>query len=75
MVWERDYPVLCYLAMVISLLTIVRLKTPWEEYEQFDGPGLPHRSWPSMKIKKAPRWLASDLRDGNQAFASQIVRQ
>jgi 2-isopropylmalate synthase len=29
---------------------------------------LPDRTWPSRRIKKAPRWCAVDLRDGNQAL-------
>jgi 2-isopropylmalate synthase len=29
---------------------------------------LPDRTWPSMRITKAPRWCAVDLRDGNQAL-------
>ena len=29
---------------------------------------LPDRTWPTKLIKKAPRWCAVDLRDGNQAL-------
>ncbi|MBV6696687.1 2-isopropylmalate synthase [Kitasatospora aureofaciens] len=29
---------------------------------------LPDRSWPSRRITRAPRWLSTDLRDGNQAL-------
>jgi len=29
---------------------------------------LPDRQWPSNRITKAPRWLSTDLRDGNQAL-------
>lgn len=29
---------------------------------------LPDRTWPSKRIEKAPRWLSTDLRDGNQAL-------
>ncbi|WP_424213849.1 2-isopropylmalate synthase [Streptomyces sp. BI20] len=34
-------------------------------YEQVD---LPDRTWPNARITKAPRWLSTDLRDGNQAL-------
>ena len=29
---------------------------------------LPDRTWPNRQITKAPRWLSTDLRDGNQAL-------
>ena len=29
---------------------------------------LPDRTWPNNHITKAPRWLSTDLRDGNQAL-------
>ncbi|MBE6484044.1 MAG: 2-isopropylmalate synthase [Actinomycetaceae bacterium] len=29
---------------------------------------LPDRQWPDKRITKAPRWLSTDLRDGNQAL-------
>lgn len=29
---------------------------------------LPDRTWPDKRITKAPRWLSTDLRDGNQAL-------
>ena len=29
---------------------------------------LPDRVWPSKRITKAPRWMSTDLRDGNQAL-------
>lgn len=29
---------------------------------------LPERRWPSRRIMKAPRWMSTDLRDGNQAL-------
>jgi 2-isopropylmalate synthase len=34
-------------------------------YEQVD---IPDRTWPDQRITKAPRWLSTDLRDGNQAL-------
>lgn len=29
---------------------------------------LPDRQWPNRRIEKAPRWLSTDLRDGNQSL-------
>src|ERR1700758_2280261 len=29
---------------------------------------LPNRTWPAKSITKAPRWLSTDLRDGNQSL-------
>lgn len=29
---------------------------------------LPDRQWPDRRITKAPRWMSTDLRDGNQAL-------
>ncbi|KAI1748001.1 hypothetical protein F4782DRAFT_389254 [Xylaria castorea] len=49
------------------------LKRPWEKYEPFVGPSLPNRTWPSKTIKCAPRWLATDLRDGNQSLESPMT--
>lgn len=34
---------------------------------------LPDRQWPSKTIDKAPRWLATDLRDGNQSLVDPMV--
>nr|WP_308419631.1 hypothetical protein [Chitinimonas koreensis] len=31
-------------------------------------PALPDRAWPSKVIERAPVWLSTDLRDGNQAL-------
>ncbi len=34
---------------------------------------LPDRQWPSRTITKAPRWLSTDLRDGNQSLVDPMV--
>lgn len=44
------------------------LKEPWKKYKPFKGPHLPNRQWPNKTIEKAPRWLSSCLRDGNQSL-------
>ncbi|HRV68145.1 MAG TPA: 2-isopropylmalate synthase [Marmoricola sp.] len=41
---------------------------PIERYSAFPPIELPDRTWPSNQITKAPRWLSTDLRDGNQAL-------
>ncbi|MFI1205835.1 2-isopropylmalate synthase [Streptomyces sp. BHT-5-2] len=41
---------------------------PIHKYRPFDAVHLPDRAWPEQRITKAPRWLSTDLRDGNQAL-------
>ncbi|MEV5751882.1 2-isopropylmalate synthase [Actinoallomurus sp. NPDC052308] len=41
---------------------------PFGRYAPFEPVDLPDRTWPSKTITKAPRWLSTDLRDGNQAL-------
>lgn len=43
-------------------------KNPSLKYQAFGQIDLPDRQWPSKTIKRAPRWLSTDLRDGNQAL-------
>lgn len=43
-------------------------KNPSLKYQAFGQIDLPDRQWPSKVIKSAPRWLSTDLRDGNQAL-------
>ncbi|MCC6925830.1 2-isopropylmalate synthase [Novosphingobium sp.] len=44
------------------------LNNPGVKYRPFPPINLPDRTWPSKVIEKAPRWLSTDLRDGNQAL-------
>ena len=44
------------------------LKNPAAKYRAFPPIDLPNRQWPSKVITEAPRWLSTDLRDGNQAL-------
>lgn len=44
------------------------LKNPSTKYRPFPQIDLPGRQWPSRVIDKAPRWLSTDLRDGNQSI-------
>ncbi|MFL6155826.1 MAG: 2-isopropylmalate synthase, partial [Marmoricola sp.] len=41
---------------------------PFERYRAFEPVTVPDRTWPDRKITHAPRWLSTDLRDGNQAL-------
>ncbi|MBI2243654.1 MAG: 2-isopropylmalate synthase, partial [Nocardioides sp.] len=41
---------------------------PFRRYRPFPPIDLPDRSWPQRTITQAPRWLSTDLRDGNQAL-------
>jgi 2-isopropylmalate synthase len=42
--------------------------SPSQKYRPFGQIDLPNRQWPSRTITQAPRWLSTDLRDGNQAL-------
>ncbi len=44
------------------------LHDPSTKYRPFPQVDLPDRQWPSRTITAAPRWLSTDLRDGNQAL-------
>ncbi|KAI0556197.1 2-isopropylmalate synthase [Xylaria curta] len=48
------------------------LKEPWKKYKRFPPLNLPDRQWPSKTIEKAPRWLETSLRDGNQSNPSPM---
>src|ERR1700751_676637 len=41
---------------------------PCGRYTPFQPVPLPDRTWPGKAISSAPRWLSTDLRDGNQAL-------
>ena len=44
---------------------------PVKKYRPFletNPVSLPDRQWPNNRITRAPRWLSTDLRDGNQAL-------
>ena len=49
------------------------LKNPETKYRPFVTPvELPNRQWPSRRLTSAPRWLSTDLRDGNQSLANPM---
>jgi 2-isopropylmalate synthase len=41
---------------------------PVHKYGQYEQVEIPDRTWPDRRITAAPRWLSTDLRDGNQAL-------
>ncbi len=48
------------------------LKNPATKYRAFAPIGLKDRTWPDATITKAPIWLSTDLRDGNQALVEPM---
>ena len=48
------------------------LTQPATKYRPFPVIDLPDRQWPSRQLTQAPRWLSTDLRDGNQALATPM---
>lgn len=51
-----------------SIRVLTMHSDPSRKYRPFGQIDLPDRQWPSRIIEKAPRWLSTDLRDGNQAL-------
>ncbi len=48
---------------------------PFRKYRPFldtNPIDLPDRRWPSRRLTTAPRWLSTDLRDGNQALVEPM---
>ncbi len=48
-------------------------RMPFSRYRAYTGVDLPDRTWPSKRIDRAPRWLSTDLRDGNQALIDPMT--
>ena len=51
---------------------------PFAKYRPFldvDSIDLPDRTWPDKRITQAPRWLSTDLRDGNQSLIEPMGPQ
>jgi 2-isopropylmalate synthase len=48
------------------------LRDPARKYAPFPQVALPDRQWPNNAITAAPRWLSTDLRDGNQAIVDPM---
>ncbi|WP_055489936.1 2-isopropylmalate synthase [Streptomyces sp. TP-A0356] len=41
---------------------------PIHKYRPYEQVDIPDRTWPNQRITQAPRWLSTDLRDGNQSL-------
>ncbi len=50
------------------------LSDPSAKYRPFPQVPLPDRQWPSRTITAPPRWLSTDLRDGNQSIIDPMDR-
>ena len=50
------------------------LKEPSAKYRPFPQVNLPDRQWPTRTITAPPRWLSTDLRDGNQSIIDPMDR-
>ncbi|KAH9224667.1 hypothetical protein DL95DRAFT_378306 [Leptodontidium sp. 2 PMI_412] len=48
------------------------LKDPSKKYKRFPPLQLKDRQWPDKTIDKPPRWLSTDLRDGNQSLVDPM---
>ena len=48
------------------------LSDPSAKYRPFPQVPLPDRQWPGRTITRPPRWLSTDLRDGNQAIVDPM---
>ena len=48
------------------------LSDPSAKYRPFPQVPLPDRQWPGRTIARPPRWLSTDLRDGNQAIVDPM---
>ncbi|GAB3740613.1 2-isopropylmalate synthase [Microlunatus parietis] len=46
---------------------------PFQRYRAYTPISLPDRTWPEQRITEAPRWLSTDLRDGNQALIDPMT--
>ncbi len=46
---------------------------PFGRYRAFPPVDLPNRRWPTATVTQAPRWLSTDLRDGNQALIEPMT--
>jgi 2-isopropylmalate synthase len=51
------------------------LKQPQTKYRAFAPISLPDRTWPDAVLTRAPIWLSTDLRDGNQALIEPMDPQ
>lgn len=46
---------------------------PIHKYGSYEQVAIPDRTWPEARVTKAPRWLSTDLRDGNQSLIDPMT--
>ena len=46
---------------------------PFQRYRSFPPIQIPDRTWPDAVLTRAPRWLSTDLRDGNQSLIDPMT--
>ncbi|MEV6573099.1 2-isopropylmalate synthase [Streptomyces sp. NPDC051577] len=46
---------------------------PIHKYGFYEQVEIPDRTWPNARVTKAPRWLSTDLRDGNQSLIDPMT--
>lgn len=51
------------------------LSDPSTRYKPFKPEPYTSRTWPDKEAKKAPIWLSTDLRDGNQSLANPMTNE
>ncbi|KAG8716442.1 hypothetical protein FRC11_008591 [Ceratobasidium sp. 423] len=54
------------------VILVFGVKNPAVKYKPYTPLNLHDRTWPAKTITKAPIWLSTDLRDGNQALANPM---
>ncbi|MEU6313880.1 2-isopropylmalate synthase [Streptomyces sp. NPDC047014] len=46
---------------------------PVHKYGRYEQVDIPDRTWPDARVTRAPRWLSTDLRDGNQSLIDPMT--
>ncbi|MFF3858243.1 2-isopropylmalate synthase [Streptomyces sp. NPDC002209] len=46
---------------------------PIHKYGRYEQVDIQDRTWPDARVTKAPRWLSTDLRDGNQSLIDPMT--
>ncbi|CDZ98866.1 2-isopropylmalate synthase [Phaffia rhodozyma] len=64
---------LCVEGMMCETSNMPMLDDPSQKYKPYPSINLPNRQWPSKRTTKAPMWLSTDLRDGNQSLANPMT--
>ncbi|KAI6313552.1 hypothetical protein MCOR29_007647 [Pyricularia oryzae] len=70
--WRYQHP--CFRLVVLFMTSglLPLLSSPQTKYTGFTQVHNPNRQWPDKVITKAPIWLSTDLRDGNQSLTAPL---